>query len=785
MISSRRPNSVWPVAIAALLCMVLCTLASAETVTIEGKVLTPDGQPAAGARVFTDWVFPEPKFKRITAETTTAEDGSFSLQIHAEGKPRSSGTIAAIKDGLGLSWSRVELDEHQPLEIKLNEEAPLAGLIRNQAGDPIPAATVSLWYVRGDDIGSGASFRGRLQTTTDTDGAFALGCLPAGREYSLMISATGYATMRWPSEAVDDAGKLMVVLPVEAVITGAVTRGGAPVPDVRVGCQETNESSMGPPPLVGSRQRRGSGSGGGSALTDDNGRYRIAALHPGAYNVCLDPPDGWTAVAHEGVRCKAGQILDNTDFQLIEGGLVTGTVTDADTGEPVARMPIGFYGPARPSSGAWCQATSTDENGQYQFRLPPGKNMVYVQASYLDPQPRRQFVEVVAGQTTRDIDFQLVGQVTIAGTVVDPELKSVPDASIGGISDFRRPPRTDENGHFEFKIAPSELPILLDIHAPDRGLLGQLAVTDADEDLYVVLDPQAVVTGTVLSVNGEGIADVRIVCRYEARHPRGYQRPYTAPGAATDGDGRFELGMLPAEVELTLYIEGDVGKYIRQTQWPEDLVMMAGQKSDVGTAVVDMTGRTLRGRVMDADRVLQPDCLVADLRSSAKARTNELGVFDLAGIPRTFSGAIPLRPYEATVLAMHPKLPLFAADPGIDPDWGFEPNLVLEPLGKVKGRLINADAQALAGHRIVLSAESVWQMPPERYQEAYHRGARIWDETVTDTNGEWTFDGMISGLQYYLSAYARGSGNRLCHERITPEPGQTIDLGDIDKNEPQ
>jgi len=770
---------------ALLLGMFFCTLAQAETITIEGKVLTPDGQPAAGARVFTDWLFLEPIFERIAAETTTAEDGSFSLQIHAEGKPRNSGGVTAIKDGLGLGWGYLALDKRERLEIKLNEEAPLAGLIRNQAGDPIPAATVSLHAVRGDDIGSGASFRGQLQTTTNTDGAFALGGLPAGREYSLIISATGYATMYWPSGAVDDAGKLMVVLPLQAVITGTVTRGGAPVPDVRVGSQQTNESSVGPPPLLGSRERTGSGSSWGSALTDDDGRYRIAALYPGAYNVCPDPPDGWTAVAHEGVRCKAGQILDNTNFQLIEGGLVTGTVTDADTGEPVARIPIAFYGPARPSSGAWCQVTKTDENGQYQFRLPPGKNKVNVQASDADPNPSRQFVDVVAGQTITGIDFQLVGQVTIAGTVVGPELKPVPDVSIGGISDFRRPPRTDQNGHFEFKMAPSELPILLDIHAPDRGLLGQLAVTDADEDLYVVLDPQAVLTGTVLSVNGEGIGDVRIVCRYEAQHPRGYQRPYTTAGAATDGDGRFELGMLPAEVELTLYIEGDVGKYIRQTQWPEDLVMMAGQKSDVGTAVVDMTGRTLRGRVMDADRVLQPDCLVADLRSSAKARTNELGVFDLAGIPRTFSGAIPLRPYEATVLAIHPRLPLFAGEQRIDPDWGFEPNMVLEPLGKVQGRLLDAAGKPVGKQEIRLEAGGIWNPEAKSYPEAYQRGARLWDTTETDAQGRWSFDGMIGGLRYFVHAYRPGGGSPIFWREVTPEPGQTIDMGDIDKNEPE
>ncbi len=785
MFAIRLNIGYWVIGAAVVLATFLCTPAQAETITITGTVLTPDGQPAAGARVFTDWTFPKPEFQRIAAETTTAADGSFSLQIHGEGEPGSSGTVAAMKDGLGLGWSRVELDRDQRLEIQLNEEAPLAGAIRDQAGTAIPGATVSLGYVRGDDVFGGVMCGDQLQTTSDTDGAFALGGLPAGRRCSFMISATGYATMRWSSEAVDDAGKLMVVLPLEAVITGTVTRGGAPVPDVHVGCQETDESSMDPPPVVGSRQRRGSGSGWGSALTDDDGRYRIAALYPGAYNLCLDAPDGWTAVAHEGVTCKAGQLLDNIDFQLIEGGLVTGTVTDADTGEPVARTPIGFYGPARPWSGAWCQATRTDENGQYQFRLPPGKNRVYVQASGADPNPSRQFIDVVAGQTITGIDFLVSARRKVTGTVLYPDLQPAPDAHVRVSSYSVSPSHTDKDGHFELSIPPSQFPVEFTVRVVDRKLIGRGVASDPDEDVRLVLQPEAVVTGAIASADGEGIANVQIKCRHVPPHREGAAFSLLELGTATtDDNGRFELALLPADVELKLQILGDAGMYVPQTQWPDELMLEPGETRDIGTATVDMKGRTIRGLVLDAERVLQPDCLVLDISSSAKARTDELGRFELTGLPYKQAGSLSSRFYEANLLAMDPELPLFAGDFGIDPDWGFEPNMVLEPLGKVQGRLLDAEGKPVAKQEIGLEAQGMWRRKAESYPEAYQRGARLWDTTETDADGKWTFDGMIGGLRYTVHAYRPGGGSPIFWQDIRPEPGQTVDLGDITARQP-
>ncbi len=135
---------------------------------------------------------------------------------------------------------------------------------------------------------------------------------------------------------------------------------------------------------------------------------------------------------------------------------------------------------------------------------------------------------------------------------------------------------------------------------------------------------------------------------------------------------------------------------------------------------------------------------------------------------------------------MHPKLPLFAAEAGIDPDWGFEPNLVLEPLGKVKGRLLDPEGRPMADHEVALEVNRMLPEPvnPRYYRELYERDARLQQETVTDADGNWVFEGLIGALKYAVSARPRGSYQTLFHKWITPEPGQTIDLGDITAREP-
>src|SRR5215475_10125921 len=103
-----------------------------------------------------------------------------------------------------------------------------------------------------------------------------------------------------------------------AALTGAVTDStGAVLPGVTVEARS--------PALI--EQVR-------SAVTDENGRYRIVDLRPGAYNVTFMLP-GFSTVIREGIQLS-GTFIANVDAQLKVGTLqesvtVTGETPVVDT----------------------------------------------------------------------------------------------------------------------------------------------------------------------------------------------------------------------------------------------------------------------------------------------------------------------------------------------------------------------------------------------------------------------------------------------------------------------
>ncbi len=154
-------------------------------------------------------------------------------------------------------------------------------------------------------------------------------------------------------------------------IEGSVTYAdtGKPVAGVRVYAQAISS-------FAGARDS------GGDTKTDDQGHFRFVNLAPGNYNIFLEA-DGWTASAIESLPVVAGQAVKEANLQLVKGSIIKGRVVDEKTGNGVSYahsmpMTIGVYGPARPKSTGAVDATRTDSNGKFEFRVPPGKNFPYI-----------------------------------------------------------------------------------------------------------------------------------------------------------------------------------------------------------------------------------------------------------------------------------------------------------------------------------------------------------------------------------------------------------------------
>jgi Carboxypeptidase regulatory-like domain len=147
--------------------------------------------------------------------------------------------------------------------------------------------------------------------------------------------------------------------------------------------------------------------GGGrpfSAITDDQGRFRVTGLPAATYNITatksgfVDSAYGQRRALRAGtpVQLADGQQLANVDMKLPRGGVITGRIADED-GESLARavvsvmryqyvrgerqlMPAGF--------------DQTDDRGQYRiFGLPPGDYHVTATAGGMVEQIMRSVLE--------------------------------------------------------------------------------------------------------------------------------------------------------------------------------------------------------------------------------------------------------------------------------------------------------------------------------------------------------------------------------------------------------
>jgi len=263
-----------------------------------------------------------------------------------------------------------------------------AGVIRGRilsadTGDPLRHARVEL---------SAAELRTVRAVPSDLEGRFEFQRLPPGR-FSLRASKNGYVTLGYGQHRSFQSGRRIelaagqvfdeatITLPRGAVIAGRVVDDlGEPVSGIRVGAYRLRYQNG----------RRGVGSAGRPAQTDDLGQYRISGLPPGTYFVgTLGGITGSGPVSEEGVTLattyhpatanmgesrpvtvRLAQEVGNVDIEMVVGRAVsvTGTVFDS-RGRPAAGLAVTVR-PAGDSLLALLNmaAGTSQPNGQFTVR---------------------------------------------------------------------------------------------------------------------------------------------------------------------------------------------------------------------------------------------------------------------------------------------------------------------------------------------------------------------------------------------------------------------------------
>ena len=202
------------------------------------------------------------------------------------------------------------------------------------------------------------------------------------------------------------------------------------------------------------------------AVTDPDGHYRITNLAAGSYEVIPSAPAyviSGNAVTTKSVIVGDDETIENINFSLVRGGVITGRVTDAE-GRPAIQQGVQLYqaetgtpapqAPQRPVSAI--KAVTTDDRGIYRMYgvvpgrykiaagkgedpfavpTPPGR-FVFTQVFFpgATDQAKATIIEVTEGSETKDIDISLhraLQTFSASGRIVDDKNMPVPNLRFG------------------------------------------------------------------------------------------------------------------------------------------------------------------------------------------------------------------------------------------------------------------------------------------------------------------------------------------------------------------
>ncbi len=443
--------------------------------TVTGRVLDPEGRPAAGvpvdiiaaSRAPEAGIDVERGVYVLLGQGSADGDGRFRIEAARAGSAQFHDVcVVAAGAGRGSGFGSVKLaqDAEQPAaEIHLQPEQVIRGRLVDLSGQPAAGIEVRLSGVyRASPVAGGGIFDslgfGRSyvwsgspeglrawpkDVRTDAQGRFVLAGI--GRDLSVSLSFRGerFAQQKYDVAAGDrDATKeVSLALHPARIIEG------------RVLAAETGQPVSGAVISV----RASFGAWGGMFTTkfraDERGHFKINPYAGDYFRMRAFPPEGQPYLARESeFEWTKGAVSKTIDLTLPRGVLIRGKVAEEGTRRPVAGASVQFF--PRNRSGDFVHGfeaiVASKDDGWFAVAVPPGKGYLMVLGPSLNYIPSaigggelygsgqrgggRFYAhdaiayEVKAGDGVREITATLRPGRTIRGGVLGPEGQVVDDA---------------------------------------------------------------------------------------------------------------------------------------------------------------------------------------------------------------------------------------------------------------------------------------------------------------------------------------------------------------------
>lgn len=743
--------------IVATIAMLACN-AAADEVTVRGTVVSPRGEPVAGATVQCPYLRTRPTRQYVWGKATTGPDGRFALRVETEPWLKDH-VLLASKEGYAAGLTRVKKPgEEARLELG-DEPTSLRGTVVDPQGGPLPAVEVAIRWISFPYRVEGMQFHdgylvhypgSPLRALSDETGRFAIEALPAEAHVSIEARGPGLADYESSGRPPPVSEALTITMYPEARISGRVLRDGEPVAGERVHASTAERGAAG---------RAESGETG----------YSIGSLPAGTYTVSVLWQDDYVAEPKTGLTVEAGEHLQGVDLELIEGAIIEGLVMHKGSGLPAADVGIRFTHADIPK---WTYGASTDEKGCYRQRVAPGRLEVRVSDRWrASAEPKRVSLEVENGEHRTGVDF-VVGPRAEECTalLIDPDGEPLAGAEVWLLTAARvypppKPELSDDQGRAPLGRAPTGLRARPSVFAQHRGLglagLAPLVLEGGTTE--VRLRPAAYAIAEVADLEGRSLSvgGAHVSVFADGLNPHGIPAPYRA-----DEDGVLRIGPLPPGVPLMIRPDGQAsamavedwgqgemavedwaqgGMAVEDWAQAERPTLAPGQTLELPPLRLNPDGRTLAGTVVD-DQERPAAALVFCTETVSlepfTVKTDGQGRFELLGLKSRDT---------VTVIAV-------AADGKracgmlCDPELAFEPVFTLEPAGVIEGTVYQPDGKPKARAVVHVQCTDLYtRVEP-------HEGLVLMRNVVADERGHYRIEGMVPGIMYSISSHDYETG---------------------------
>lgn len=388
--------------------------------SLTGVVVGPVNQPLPGTEVhLTTWVdlFFSNDARDLSQDQTvrTNDEGRFTFRAL---QPRDGYKLEVkhpqfrFKELKSVAVGEKGVFEEPP--IRMSEGATLQGHVRDEAGNMVDGAVLSLDGL----VYQGAGFvpPDRMTTESDKEGWYAFANVPAGQR-TLTVQAAGYGSVTVHGLNFEQTSQPLnreISLKVGEMIRGRVVVGGQGSPGATVrafGFSNTAQSAR------------------GETTCDERGEFMFDSLSPGEYTLLAQV---------KGCRCESQTRQktnsENVVIECFKEADVCGQVVDASTNAPViaftCRMRF-HQGPGLPSMPSEMPPQSfSDPKGEFCIPgVPQGEYLVEAQAQGYAPSFSAP-ISVMRGQAPPGTIVRMTRGGTIKGRVVDAEGKPVGSARI-------------------------------------------------------------------------------------------------------------------------------------------------------------------------------------------------------------------------------------------------------------------------------------------------------------------------------------------------------------------